>query len=131
MSKLILRCISVLALVTAATTARPADRAGNARVLSKAASPMTAAGDCAARMQKLDQSQAEGEDRLREKYAVADFCASQYKNDKAVESLVKECDKYEEQPVVKQQYLADCMLAAYGYANALSALKAEYGKQRR
>ena len=25
-------------------------------------------------------------------------CASQYKNDKAVESLVKECDKYEEQP---------------------------------
>lgn len=128
MTKLILRCIAILALVTAAASARSADRAGNAHAPSKAASPATAAGDCAARMQKLDRSQAEGEDRLREKYAVIDACASQYKNDKAVESLVKECDKYEEQPVVKQQYLADCMLAAYGYANALSALKAEYGK---
>jgi len=29
---------------------------------------------------------------------------------------------------VKQQLVADCQLAAFNYANALYALKAEYGK---
>jgi hypothetical protein len=41
---------------------------------------------------------------------------------------VKECAKYEEQPVVKQQAVAECQLAAFNYANALRTLKAEFGK---
>jgi hypothetical protein len=36
--------------------------------------------------------------------------------------------KDEEQPVVKQQFVAECQLAAFGYANALRTLKAEYRK---
>jgi hypothetical protein len=30
--------------------------------------------------------------------------------------------------MIKQQFVAECMLAAFGYANALHVLKAEYGK---
>jgi len=41
---------------------------------------------------------------------------------------VKECAKFEEQPVVKQQFVAECQLAAFKYANALRALKMEYKK---
>jgi hypothetical protein len=41
---------------------------------------------------------------------------------------VKQCARYEEQAIVKQQFVADCMLAAFNYANALYALKAEYAK---
>ncbi len=48
-------------------------------------------GDCEARMRKLDASQAEGEERLAEKNSVIDYCASQYKNDKTIARLVKEC----------------------------------------
>ena len=117
-------CVSILALLLAATPARSAEPAQPAR---NASSP-SAADDCEARIQKLEQSPAEGEDRLREKYAVVEFCDSHYKNDKTIEKLVEECAKYVEQPVVKQQFAASCMLAAYSYANALSALKAEYGK---
>ena len=36
--------------------------------------------------------------------------------------------EYEEQPVVKQQFVAECQLAAFNYANALYSLKAEYAK---
>ncbi len=79
-------------------------------------------------MEKLDASPTEGEERLAEKHLVIDYCASQYKNDKMVARLVKECAKYEEQPVVKQQFVAECQLAAFNYANALYALKAEYRK---
>lgn len=78
-------------------------------------------------MRKLDESQAEGEERLAEKHAVIDYCASQYKNE-TVGKLVKGCAKYEEQPVVKQQFVAECQLAPFNYANALYALKAEYRK---
>ena len=46
----------------------------------------------------------------------------------AIGRLVTECAKYVEQPVVKQQFVADCQLAAFGYANALRALKLEFGK---
>ena len=60
--------------------------------------------------------------------AVIDYCARQYKSDKTIDALVRECAKYEEQPVIKQQFVAECMLAAYNYANALRTLKAEYRK---
>lgn len=79
-------------------------------------------------MQKLDASQAEGEERLAEKQRVIEACASQYKNDKTIAKLVQKCAKYAEQPVVTQQFVAECQLAAFNYANALDTLKAEYGK---
>ena len=84
--------------------------------------------DCDSRIQKLDDLNAEGEERLAEKYKVINFCAGQYAHDATVIKLVKECAKLEEQPVVKQQFLADCQLAAFKYANALRDLKAEYKK---
>jgi hypothetical protein len=84
--------------------------------------------DCEGRIGKLDASSAEGAERLTEKNLVIDYCARQYKNDKTIDRLVKECARYEEQPVIKQQFAAECMLAAYKYANALYTLKAEYGK---
>jgi hypothetical protein len=86
------------------------------------------ADDCEARMQKLDGSNAEGQERLDLKDAVIAFCAGQYRQDKTIGRLVQECAKYEEQPVVKQQAVAECQLAAFGYANALRTLKAEFGK---
>ena len=84
--------------------------------------------DCAAKIQKLDASNAEGQERLDEKDAVIAFCAKQYGRDKTIAALVQACAKYEEQPVVKQQAVAECQLAAFGYANALRELKADYGK---
>ena len=57
-----------------------------------------------------------------------DTCAGQYKNDKTIQRLVKQCAKYEEQPVLKQQFVAECELAAFNYANALYTLKAQYGQ---
>jgi hypothetical protein len=45
-----------------------------------------------------------------------------------IERLVSECAKYEEQAVVKQQAVAECQLAAFGYANALRSLKTDYRK---
>ena len=84
--------------------------------------------DCETRIQKLDASNAEGQQRLDEKNAAINFCANQYKHDKTIERLVEACAKYEEQPVVKQQLVAECQLAAFEYANALRTLKAEYGK---
>ncbi len=79
-------------------------------------------------MQKLEASPAEGQQRLDEKYRVIDTCVSQYRNDKTIQRLAKECAKYAEQPVVKQQFFAECQLAAFNYANALYTLKAEYRK---
>ena len=55
-------------------------------------------------------------------------CATQYKKDKTIGMLVRECAKHEEQAVVKQQFVAECQLAAFNYANALHTLKAEYRK---
>ncbi len=84
--------------------------------------------DCEIRMQKLEKSDAEGQARLDEKNAVIGFCANQYKRDKTIRTLVDTCAKFEEQPVVKQQFVAECQLAAFNYANALHTLKAEFGK---
>jgi hypothetical protein len=123
MIRSILCCVSILALVIVAAPA-PAEQAPKGKQVSRPA-PAPAAEDCAARISKLESSQAEGAERLAEKNAVIDHCASQYKRDKSVERLVKECQKHEGQSVVRQQFVAECQLAAYGYANALSALKAE------
>ena len=65
---------------------------------------------------------------MAEKNEVIDHCASQYKRDKTIDGLVKECAKYYEQPVLKQQSVTECMLAAFNYANALHTLKAGYRK---
>ena len=113
MTKYILCCASILALVTAAAPAHAQN---------------TAADDCEARIQKLDASNAEGEERLAVKGEVIEYCLRQYKNDKTIQGLVKECAKYEEQPVIKQQFVAECQLAAFNYANALRSLKAQYRK---
>lgn len=130
MTNSVLRCISVFALVATASPAWPADHAANGKHATPgvAAATNSSEDDCETRMRKLDDSQAEGEDRLAEKNLVIDYCASQYKNDKTIARLVKECAKYVEQPVLKQQFVAECQLAAFNYANALSTLKAEYGK---
>ncbi len=87
-----------------------------------------ALADCEASMQKLEASNAEGEERLREKNEVIELCARQYERDNAIKRLVRECAKFEEQPVVKQQLVAECQLAAFNYANALRTLKAEFKK---
>ena len=128
MTNFIVCCISILALVTAAFPAQSAEQAAHGKHVSpSAASPAKSTeNDCEARMRKLDASPAEGEERLREKNEVIDYCASQYKNDKTITRLVKECAKYIEQPVVKQQSVAECQLAAFNYANALYTLRAEY-----
>jgi len=128
MTNFIVCCVSIVALVTAAIPARSAEQAAHGKqVLPSAASPAKSAeDDCEARMRTLDASPAEGEERLREKNEVIDYCASQYKNDKTITRLVKECGKYIEQPVVKQQSAAECQLAAFNYANALYTLRAEY-----
>lgn len=112
-------CAAILALVIAAAPGHtePAKRAVPA-----------VSEDCETKIQKLEASTAEGEERLAEKNAAIEVCAKQYHREKTIVALVKECAKYEEQPVVKQQLLAECQLAAYGYANALHALKAEYRK---
>jgi len=93
---------------------------------SAASQAKSAEDDCEARMRKLDASPAEGEERLREKNEVIDYCASQYKTDKTIARLVKECAKYVEQPAVKRQFVAECQLAAFNYANALYTLRAAY-----
>ena len=111
MTRSVFVCALILALVTAIAPGFAGDK-----------------DDCEARIRKLDASSAEGPERLDEKNALIDFCARQYRHDKTIERLVEACAKYEEQPVVKQQLVAECQLAAFGYANALRTLKAEYGK---
>jgi hypothetical protein len=111
MTRSVVVCTSILVLVIAAAPAF----AG-------------AKDDCETRIGKLDASNAEGQERLDEKNAAIALCANQYRHDKTIERLVQACAKYEEQPVVKQQLVAECQLAAFGYANALQTLKAEYGK---
>ena len=113
--------VSMLAVVAAADLGHAAEGAA-------AAKPALTKNDCETAIRKLDASEAQGEERLAEKQEVIDQCLGEYQHDKTVAKLVKECAKYEEQPVVKQQFVADCQLAAFNYANALRALKAEYRK---
>jgi hypothetical protein len=119
MAKTLVCCVLVAALVTEAAPVR----AGEPSSLDK-----SAGNGCDARIDKLDASDAEGEERLFEKRAVIDACFNQYKHDKTIVSLVQECAKYEEQPVIKRQFAADCQLAAFKYGNELHALRAQYRK---
>jgi hypothetical protein len=130
MTKSFLCCVSVLALVIAAASAGNGEpRASTKRASPSAASlPNSTGENCEARMQKLDSSQAEGEERLREKNEVISHCNAQFKRDRMIERMVDECAKYEEQPIVKQQSVAECELAAFNYANTLYALRADYRK---
>jgi hypothetical protein len=120
----------ILALVRATTPGFAGD--GSARDIhlprGAASRPVPTEDDCETRIQRLDASNAEGQERLDEKNVVIGFCANQYQHDKTIKQLVEMCAKYEEQPVVKQQLVAECQLAAFGYANALRTLKAEDGK---
>lgn len=127
-TKSVLVCASLLALVTAAPPAFAEPPAGEKDVPRGASRPRSVKDDCETRMRQLDASSAEGQQRLDEKNDVIDVCANQHKRNKTIERLVAECAKYEEQPVVKQQLVAECRLAAFNYANALRTLKVEYGK---
>jgi hypothetical protein len=130
MTRSILCCVSILALVTVAAPAGAAEQAAKGKHVSRSAAspPNSTADDCETRIEKLDALDAEGAERLAEKEEVIDHCAGHYKRDKTIDRLVKECAKYVEQPVVKRQSVAECMLAAYKYANALRTLKAWYRK---
>jgi hypothetical protein len=130
MTKSVFVCLSIIALVAAVASGFAGEKiAGDTNVPRSAASQATPIeDDCETGIRKLDTSNAEGQERLDEKNALIDFCANQYKHDKTIQRLVAECAKYEEQPVVKQQFVAECQLAAFGYANALRTLKAEYRK---
>jgi hypothetical protein len=120
-------CVSILALVVAAAPVRAGAQTAKGKQVSYSAST-SSTNDCETRIQKLEASQAEGAERLAEKEAVIDRCAGQYKRDKTIARLVNECEKYQEQPVVKRQSVAECQLAAFNYANALRTLKAWYRK---
>lgn len=129
MNKFIL-CVSVLALLVAAAPAGHGEQRANAKPVSPSPASLRnlTGDDCETRIQKLDASQAEGEERLAEKNEVIGHCTTEYKRDKTIQRLVNECAKYEEQAVVKQQFVAECQLAAFNYANALHTLKTEYRK---
>jgi hypothetical protein len=131
MTRCILCCVLIFAVAAAAVPSpAPAQPATiNKPVLRKPASaPRLIKDDCETRIQKLNASDAEGDERLAEKDEVIEQCLRQYKNDNTIVRLVKECAKYEEQPIIKQQFVAECQLAAFNYANLLRMLKAEYRK---
>jgi len=130
MTKCIPYCASILVLVIAGAATCAAEQAAKDAPVLRAASSLQslAKDDCETRIRGLDASEAEGEERLIEKREAIDHCVSQYKHDKTIERLVKDCAKCEEQPVVKQQLVAECQLAAFNYANALRTLKAKYRK---
>lgn len=113
------------ALAASALVAAPA-RAGAQSTKAKPFAPAAAApsdDDCAARIQKLEESGAEGAERLAAKWEVVAFCAKEFKGDKTVQRLVKECAKFLDQPVLRQLLVSECQLAAYGYGNAMRMLK--------
>ena len=124
MIKAVLCCTSIFAFVTAVIP----DRADAQAARNKQVSRSSTKDDCEARIQKLAASQAEGVERLAEKEQAIERCAGEYKRDKTIVGLVNECKKYLEQPVVKQQAVAECELAAFNYANELRSLKVWYRK---
>jgi hypothetical protein len=128
MIKAVFACTSIFILAIVVAPAVAGAQTSNVTRVPRVTSsrPDSTADDCKARIRKLDASDAEGEERLAEKYKVIDVCDRQYEHDNTIEGLVEECAKFTEQPVVKQQFMADCQLAAFNYANALRALKQEY-----
>ena len=123
MTRLILCGIAALAFIAA-----PAPAGATKPVVPSGAAPVVAADDCATRVRKFEASEAEGAERLAAKWEVVAFCDKEFKRDKTVQGLVKECAKYIEQPVIKQLLVTDCQLAAYSYGSVLRFLKAEYRK---
>ena len=124
MTRLILCGIAALAFIAAPAPAGATKPA----VPSGAAPAVTADEDCSDRIRKFEVSDAEGAERLAAKWEVVAFCDKEFKRDKMVQGLVKECAKYIEQPVIKQLLVTDCQLAAYSYGSVLRFLKAEYRK---
>jgi hypothetical protein len=130
MAKTVVCCVWAIALLAATAPVRAVENTALDKPVSRgtARPPNVTSDDCEARIEKLDASETEGEERLSEKRSVIDACFNQYQHDKTIVSLVLECAKYEEQPVVKRQFAADCQLAAFKYGNELRALKAQYRK---
>ncbi len=64
--------------------------------------------DCESEIDKVEISDAEGQQRLDAMNTAINVCAAQYKRDKKIASLVRECAKYEDQPTVQQQFVAAC-----------------------
>jgi hypothetical protein len=128
MIKAVFACTSIFILVIVVAPSMAGAQTSNVTRVPRETSsrPDSTGDDCETRIQKLDASDAEGEERLAEKYKVIDVCDRQYEHDTTIERLVEECAKFVEQPVVKQQFMADCQLAAFNYANALRTLKLEY-----
>jgi hypothetical protein len=81
--------------------------------------------DCESEIDKVEVSDAEGQQRLEVMNTAINVCAAQFKRDKKIAGLVRECAKYEDQPTVQQQFVAACQVAAFKYANALYGLKAQ------
>ena len=129
-TKSVLVCASILALVLAAATTLAGETIAKEKQVLRNVSSLAQStkDDCETRIRRLDASSAEGQERLDEKNAVINLCDHQYNRDKTIERLVKKCAKYAEQPIVKQQSVAECQLSAFNYANALRTLKAEIGK---
>jgi hypothetical protein len=81
--------------------------------------------DCESEIDKVEISDAEGQQRRDVMNTAINVCAAQYKRDKKIASLVRECAKYEDQPTVQRQFVAACQVAAFKYANTLYGLKAQ------
>src|SRR3974390_3742429 len=91
MTKAILVCTSIFAFVTVVGPALAGEQtAKETHVLRNTSSlPNSTEGDCETRIQKLDASSAEGEERLAEKNEGIDFCVIQYEHDNTIKRLFK------------------------------------------
>ncbi len=76
--------------------------------------------DCESEIDKVTISDAEGQQKLDVMNTAINVCAAQFKRDKKITSLVRECAKSE----VEHQFVAQCQIAAFNYANALYGVKA-------
>ncbi len=87
--------------------------------VASAGSNHSQAISCRSEIEKLNRSTAEGQQRLTEKNHVIKVCADQFENSQTYLPLIATCRKYEGQPLVLQQLVADCVLSVYGFANAV------------
>src|SRR5262249_27024078 len=87
MTKGVLCCVSILALMAASPPVRAAEPGARDGPMVRGAASKSSrtGGDCEARMRKLEASDAEGEERLNEKHAVIDICDRQYRSDKTID----------------------------------------------
>ena len=83
MTKAIFVGVSIFTVVTAVVPAVAVER--TAKELRDTSSPPNSTkGDCEARIEKLDASNAEGEERLAEKNQVIGFCARDYEHNNTI-----------------------------------------------